>query len=277
MRSRSYAILGTGALGGYYGGRLANAGFDTHFLLRSDYEHVAQHGLRIDSWKGDFTLPRVNAYQSTGDMPRCDVVIIALKATDNHHLPELLPAVMKDDGVALLLQNGLGGEAFVGDIVGPQRVLGGLCFLCSNKIAPGHIHHLDYGKIVVGEHRADGQPGGVSERVSAIIDDLNAANIESEATEDLVLTRWKKLMWNVPFNGLCVLLRATTDHIIANEATRSLAKDLMHELIAGCRAAADRTIDPAFADTMIEHTEQMKPYKPSMMLDYENGRPMEVE
>ena len=147
---RSYAMLGTGALGGYYGGCLQKAGLDVHFLLRSDYNHVSQSGLVIESTDGDFTLSQVNAYQDVKDMPRCDVVAIALKTTQNYLLPDLLLPVLKDDGVVLVLQNGLGVEDAVAEIVSSHRVIGGMCFVCANKVAPGHIRHLDYKAISLG-------------------------------------------------------------------------------------------------------------------------------
>ena len=118
MLNRTYAILGTGALGGYYGACLQRAGLDVHFLLHSDYEHVCQHGLVIESPDGNFTLPHVNAYSNVAKMPPCDVVVVALKTTQNYLLPEMLPAVVKDDGVVLVLQNGLGIEEEVARIVG---------------------------------------------------------------------------------------------------------------------------------------------------------------
>lgn len=151
MSDRSYAIVGTGALGGFYGALLQKAGMDVHFLLHRDYQQVSKHGLVVDSKNGNFTLPHVNAYADVNKMPCCDVVVVALKTTQNHLLPKLLPNLVKDDGVVLVLQNGLGVEDEVATIVGDKRVMGGLCFLCSNKVKPGHIHHLDYGEIKLAE------------------------------------------------------------------------------------------------------------------------------
>ncbi|MDX2212220.1 MAG: putative 2-dehydropantoate 2-reductase [Oculatellaceae cyanobacterium bins.114] len=280
----SYAILGGGALGGFYGARLQQAGAEVHFLLRSDYEHVRQFGLVIDSPEGDFTLPQVNAYRTVEDMPRCDVVAIALKTTQNHLLPKLLPPVLKDDGVVLVLQNGLGVEANVAAIVGGDRVIGGLCFLCSNKIAPGHIHHLDYKKIDMGEYSADYAPVGITHRMQAIAQDFERAEIPIELAEDLFLARWKKLVWNIPFNGLSVVLNATTHEMMADDHTRSLAEQLMREVLAGaavCMQATtsggDRCIPEEFIHTMLDHTAKMKPYRTSMKIDYDEHRPLELE
>ena len=271
MSSRSYAIIGTGALGGFYGARLQHAGCEVHFLLNSDYDHVARHGLICDSIDGNFTLPRVNAYRDARDMPRCDVVAVCLKTTQNQLLPSILPHVLKDNGVVLMMQNGLGNEDEAAGIVGAERVIGGLCFLCSNKIAPGHIQHLDYGYIRFGEHH-----GGITDRLRAIAADFDRAGIKTHLSDDLRTARWQKLVWNIPYNGLSVVLNATTDRLMTHPHTRDLCEALMREVVADA-AAGGCPIPAGHVEKMLADTLKMKPYKTSMMLDHEAGRPMEVE
>jgi len=271
-----YAVVGTGALGGFYGARLQQGGAELHYLLHSDYAHVKQHGLVVESPDGNFTLPQVNAYHQVADMPACDVVIVALKTTQNHLLKDLLPPIVKPDGVVLVLQNGLGVEAEVAQIVGSDRVLGGLCFLCSNKVGPGHIHHLDYKKIAMGEYTSDNAPRGVSDRMKAIATDFEQAGIPIELAEDLVLARWKKLMWNIPFNGLSVVLNATTDAMMQDLYCRALATRLMEEVQQGA-ACQGRDVPDSFLHQMLDHTDAMKPYRTSMKIDYDEKRPLEVE
>jgi 2-dehydropantoate 2-reductase len=272
----SYAIIGAGALGGFYGARLHRAGMDVHFLLRSDHEHVRRHGLRVESKHGDFILPEVNAYGRVEDVPRCDVVLVALKTTQNHNLPALLPPVLKDDGFVLIIQNGLGMEDAVARIVGPQRVVGGLSFLCSNKVGPGHIRHLDYGAVAFAEYSPEGHPRGITDRLRALGGDFERAGIEVELIDDLILARWKKLVWNIPYSGLSVVLNATTDELMKNSATHELAVKLMREVVAGA-AAIGRTIPDTFIEKMLRDTDKMPPYRTSMKIDYESRRPMEVE
>ena len=272
----NYAIIGTGALGGYYGARLQQAGAEVHYLLRSDYDHVCQFGLVVESPDGDVKLPQVNAYRDVANMPPCDVVVVALKTTQNHLLPQLLPPVLKPNGVVLVLQNGLGVEAAVADVVGAKRVIGGLCFLCSNKVGAGHIRHLDYKKIEIGEYDITGQAKGVSDRMRAIATDFERAGIPIALAADLVLARWKKLMWNIPFNGLSVVLDATTAEMMLDDHARQLATDLMTEVVMGA-AGQGRQIPPGFQEEMLEHTAEMKPYRTSMKIDYDAARPLEVE
>jgi 2-dehydropantoate 2-reductase len=276
IMSFSYAIIGTGAVGGYYGACLQRSGAEVHFLLHSDFEQVRQNGLFIESKSGDFRLPRVHAYRLASDMPRCDVVIVALKTTQNRLLPELIPPAVKDSGCVLMLQNGLGVEDAAARLVGANRVCGGLSFICSTKTGPGHIHHLDYDQITLAEYSDDGQPKAVTRRLEQIAGDFRAAGIPVELSADLVLARWKKLVWNIPFNGLSVMLNATTDELLRAPPARALVEQLMSEVVSGA-ATLGRSIPDAFVEEMIARTRDMVPYRTSMKLDYDNHRPMEVE
>jgi 2-dehydropantoate 2-reductase len=276
MSHRTYAILGTGALGGFYGAKLQKSGLNVHFLLNNDYAHVAQHGLIVESKDGDFTLKSVKAYNDAAKMPRCDVVVIALKTTQNHLLPKMLPHVVKDDGVVLVLQNGLGIEQEVASIVTSARVIGGLCFLCSNKVAPGHIRHLDYGQITLSEYTEKYHPLGITDRMQQIRDDFGGAGIPILLASDLLLARWQKLVWNIPYNGLSVILNARTDELMANPYTRQLVENLMVEVLAGAKSC-DRIIRDSFIETMLDYTLKMKPYRTSMKIDFDEQRPLEVE
>ena len=276
MSKRSYAIIGTGAVGGFYGGRLARAGLDVHFLLRSDYEHVRANGLRVDSPEGDFHLATVNAYHRPENLPDVDVVLVAIKTTQNHLLGELLAPFAGRESVVVMFQNGLGVEQQAAAVVGPDRVMGGLCFLCSNKVGPGHIRHLDYGFVTLGEHAPGGGARGITDRMRAVGADLESAGIKIQLAEDLLGARWKKLVWNVPFNGLSVVLDATIDEIMADGDTLALAEELMHEVTAGARACG-RQIGDDFIEYMLALTREMKPYLTSMKIDCQRKRPMEVE
>ncbi|MEO8350219.1 MAG: 2-dehydropantoate 2-reductase [Chthoniobacteraceae bacterium] len=266
------AIVGSGAVGCYYGGMLAHAGFDVHFLLRSDLEAVRQHGLRIETQGRVVHLPNVNAAGEVHEIGACDVIIIALKATANEALETLLPPLMGEKAILLTLQNGLGNEAFLAERWGGWRVMGALCFVCLNRIAPGVIRHLDHGSISVGEYQGPPQP-----RTHAVVKAFQAAGIEAQAADDLALERWRKLLWNIPFNGLSIAAgSATVADILADDGMRNLARALMAETIEAARRLGHE-IPEAFADFQIERSYSMGPYKPSSLIDWELGRPVEVE
>lgn len=275
-RQPTFTIIGSGALGGYYGARLVHAGYEVHFLLHSDYEYVKQHGLKVMSKEGDFSIAEPNVYADVKDMPPSDVVVVGLKSTSNHLLGELLPPVLKADGVVLVLQNGYGIEDEVAEIVGTERVAGGLAFLCSNKVGPGHINHLDYGQIRFADYAPDQAIRGKTERIVNLAACFEQAGIPTVVEDDLVLARWKKLVWNIPYNGLSVVLQATTDKIMQNPETRELCYQLMKE-VSLAAGAYGRTIDEDFIQHMMTNTDKMVAYKPSMLLDYEARRPLEIQ
>lgn len=275
MKSKSYAVLGVGALGGLYGGMLAKAGFDVHFLLHSDYDHVRQYGLRVESPWGNFHLPQVQCYSAVSSMPQVDVVIVSWKTTVNHLLAAALPPLLKPDSMVLVLQNGWDIESEAAKVAGAERVLGGCCFLCSNKVGPGHIHHLDYGRIIFGEYSPK-LSGSITDRAAQIAADFTAAGIDIRADADLRSVRWRKLMWNIPFNGLAVALNATTDLLMADPHASRLCEELMRE-VRGAAGAHGYEIEERFIDKMLDDTRRMVPYASSMLLDYRLGKPMEIE
>lgn len=266
-----YGVIGTGALGGFYGGILAKAGQEVHFLFRSDFEHVCKNGLRVDSVNGDFYLPEVNAYQYSAKMPMCDVILVCLKTTGNHHLPGLIRPMLHPKSVVVLLQNGLGLEDDLSAQLPGLAIAGGLAFICSNKVGPGHIHHLDLGRLILGSFNLPD-----SEILKQIVGDFLVAGIHAELSPDLRFARWQKLVWNIPFNGMTVVLNTTTDLLMANEQTRELSKELMLEVIHGANACGV-PLKESLAQQMIDMTIKMKPYAPSMKLDYDHHRAMEIE
>ncbi|NET03837.1 MAG: putative 2-dehydropantoate 2-reductase [Merismopedia sp. SIO2A8] len=276
MINFSYTIVGTGAIGGFYGSRLQQAGGKVNFLLNSDYQYVSHNGLLVESPEGNFTLPQVNAYRDVSEIPPSDVVVVALKTTNNHLLSKLLPPLIKDTTIVLVLQNGLGIEEEVAKIVGTQRVIGGMCFICSNKIGPGHIRHLDYGTVTIAEYLPNYQPVGITQKMRQLAADFESAGIEVLLSEDLLLSRWQKLVWNIPYNGLSVVLDATTEQLMADEEMRSLIEQIMQEVVLGAKTC-NRLIPESFIEKMLVYTTKMKPYRTSMKIDYDLVRPLEIE
>lgn len=267
-----YGIIGVGGLGGFYGGRLALNGNDVHFLFHSDYAFVKENGLRVDSVLGDFILPKVNAYSSPNDMPECDVVFVCLKTTSNSLLKEILPPLLHKDTVVILIQNGLGIEADLAKEFPQLSIAGGLAFICSSKVGPGHVSHQDYGALNIGSYSCTNT--GILETV---VSDFKNAGVKAHLV-DLNSARWKKLIWNIPYNGMTVVLNGKTDELTTHPATRSLLREMMMEVIIASRVVGIKDyIADEVVDQMLEMTEKMTPYSPSMKLDYDFHRPLEIE
>jgi 2-dehydropantoate 2-reductase len=267
------AIIGSGALGLYYGAMLQRGGNDVRFLLRSDHDAIRERGLTVHSVAGDFHLPVVTGVRDPGELGECDLVIVALKTFANGRLPELVPPAVGEGTLVLTLQNGLGNEEALAAIVGGHRVLGGVAFLCANRLESGSVHHLGAGRILVGEYEEHDH-----RRVERVAEMFRQAGVECGAVEDLVRARWEKLVWNIPFNGLSALLQRPVDFLVSFAPLRALVRELMLEVVA---AAGTQTkngpLSGRYADAMIEFTEGMGPYQPSMMIDRRLGRQLELD
>lgn len=267
------AIIGSGAVGGYYGARLAQAGHDVHFLLRGDYDAVRRHGWVIQSCDGDFALTpdQFHAYNNPAQMPPADLVLVALKATANDQFQPLIAPILKEDTVILTLQNGLGNEEQLAQLFGSQRIIGGLAFVCLNRTDPGHIHHIDHGLIAIGEYQGPPTP-----RLRRLAEIFNTSLIRCRVLESLLCGRWEKLIWNIPFNGLGAALDLPTDRLLASPAGIDLVRDIMREVLAAARAAGAQLAD-GLIEQKIDHTRSMGTYRTSMQVDRQTGRPMELE
>ncbi len=267
-------IIGAGALGLYYGAMLQRAGNDVHFLLRRDFEAINSKGLKVYSINGNFTLPEMKCYQSATDIGKVDLVLIGLKTFSNRDIINLVLPLAGHETAILTLQNGLGNEDLLATAFNAEQVLGGIAFLCSNRGEPGEVHHLGEGRIRLGE-----LAGKKTERCQRIADLFCAAGVPCETSDDLTRIRWEKLVWNIPFNGLCALTGKTVTDLLHHPPTRQLVASMMHEVIAAANQQRIKTpidADP-FISRMLEMSAAMTGYQPSMMIDRIEGRPLELD
>ena len=263
------AIVGAGAVGGYYGARIAR-NHDVTFLMRRDLEAVRESGLQIISADGDFHLEDVKVAASTQEIGPVELAIVAIKTTANSVLQDLLSPLLHSNTILLTLQNGLGNEELLHRKFPGHPILGGLCFVCINRGEPGVIHHLAHGKVEMGEYTES----GVLEDVVRL---FAFSDIHVQSLPDIGLARWRKLVWNVPFNGLSIAGGGIdTQQILGNPVLTVRTRKLMREIIRVADALGYE-IDPKFAEVNVENTRQMGPYKPSSLIDFLEGQAVEVE
>lgn len=266
------AIIGAGAVGLYYGARLAAAGEDVKFLLRSDYDVALRDGIRLESVAGDLHLRDVQAFRHASEIGPVDLVIVAWKATANSGLAEVLRPLLHEGTQVLTLQNGLGNCERIAAITGPERVLGGLCFVCLNRISPGYVRHTAGGRVSVGEFVEDDRG-----RAGEIVRRFAAAGLPVDAAKSLAQAQWTKLVWNIPFNGLAIAEGGvTTDRLLADREIEAEIRALMAEVIGAARAQG-LGLDEGLIDLNVERTRPMGPYRPSSMIDYVEGREVEYD
>lgn len=284
------AVVGSGAVGSYYGAKLCKTGAEVHFLIRSDWEAFAQNGVRIISDEGNVTAhPQLALVPE--EVGEVDLVIVALKTTANHRFEELIGPLVGSHTVIVTLQNGLGNEAKLADLFGAERIIGGLCFVCLHRIEPGVVHHFAFGKITLGELASLPQ-----ERTHEIARFFRNAGIQVQVTDNLERARWEKLIWNIPFNGLGVASAAgfdaimggeipeafnswdtfATDQLLDDPKWEALVREVMDELISIARELGIN-VSATLADQQINLTREMGHYRPSTLVDFEAGKPLELK
>ncbi len=274
----SIAVIGAGAVGSYYGGRLAEAGHDVRFLLRRDLQAVRAKGLRVTSPQGDFHLTDVQCAATPDELGQVDWVVCSLKATAMESARELVAPCVGPDTRVLALMNGLGVEERFAEWFGAERVFGGMAFVCINRGEPGVIHHLEYGRVSLG-HALD------DTRQNAELDALlRSGNIETVVAPNLRYARWEKLCWNVPFNGLSVAGGGIgTKTILGDPELRRTAERAMREVVMAGNAdlaaheSDSRLDEEEVVSRMFGLTETMGDYRTSMVIDYLHGNELEVE
>lgn len=285
------AVVGCGALGSFYGARLGRDGHEAHFLLRSDYEVVREKGVQIRSPEGDFRF-QPKCAKDPEEIGVADLVLIGLKTTANHQFRNLVPPLVGRETIVLTLQNGLGNEAALAKLLPTHRIMGGLCFVCLNRTAPGTVEHIAHGRIVLGEHER--LPVNRTQDVAKM---FRSAGIPCTVTDDLERAHWEKLIWNVPFNGLGVASTAgfeacvtgelppksersakclPTDQLLADENWARLVRDLMGEVVAAANALGF-DLEQDLIEKNIEATKVMEAYRASTLVDFERGCPLELE
>ncbi len=265
---KRFAIVGAGAVGSYYGGRLAEAGHDVRFLLRADFDTVRAKGLQVESCDGDFFLPKVQCAQTPADIGKVDIVIVAWKTTANSYYREVIEPMLHDDSQIITLQNGLGNVEALGELFGTERILGALCYVCINRIAPGVIRHTAGGKIEL---------GGDAQNLHELATLFQNAKIPCQVAENLQTSQWRKLVWNIPFNGLCITEGGIdTEALLQKDGSETRVRALMNEVLISARALGHE-IEEEFMDLQVKNTKFMGKYRPSSMIDYVEGRAVEIE
>ncbi|HME88152.1 MAG TPA: 2-dehydropantoate 2-reductase [Chthoniobacterales bacterium] len=265
-------IVGSGAIGTYYGAKLAHAGNDVHFLLRGDLTEVQRDGIFVRGQDENFRVTKINCYNSTEEISACDLVIVAVKATSNADLVDLVPPLLHEQTMLLTLQNGLGNDEFLAKHFGARRVLGGLCFIAIARKSRTAVARTAHGDIVLGEFGRKAE-----KRTHEIAEVLRHAKVACQVKNDLALERWRKLVWNIPFNGLSILAGGIdTAAIIGDNVLRQATLALMGEVIGAANKCGHALPNEAWRELM-KRTETMSGYKPSTLLDWEAGKPLEIE
>ena len=266
------AVVGAGAVGSWYGGLLALAGHEVHLHSRSTAGLLRQQGLMLEDPAGRRAAPIAGAHEDTVAIGKCDLVIVAIKSTANASLPRLVAPLVGPSTLLLTLQNGMGNAEALAAFHPTDRVAAGLCFVCINRMPDGNVRNM-----LPGHVRVASAKGGVGPTAELCAGLLAGAGVDCRAEASLDDVLWKKLCWNIPFNGLAIAAGGvTTDRVLSDRMLRQRALELMLE-VAAAASLCGHPFDRRHVDWQFKVTEGMGPYRPSSLIDYLEGRDVEID
>src|SRR5690349_6256349 len=267
-------IMGTGGVGGYYGGLLAQQGNEVTFIARGAHLDAIRHeGLKVKSIHGDFKVFPANASEDPSKVEPVDLVLFCVKTYNTDEAAEAIHPVIGPQTAVLSLQNGIDAAERIGKVVGMEHVIGGATWLSSAVEAPGVIKQISQSRrIGISELE-----GGQSERLQSIFEVLNSAGVTVEVSEDIQKILWTKFVFISAVSGFGSLTRLPMGDYRSVPETRSLLSGIMQEVEALARAQGI-LLDPDVVRKSLEFMDHAAPHiKPSMQLDVESGRRTELE
>jgi 2-dehydropantoate 2-reductase len=267
-------VMGTGAVGGFYGGKLACAGHDVTFVTRGEtLRTLRQDGLTVKSYQGDFRLDRVHATDRPGEAGVCDLALVCVKSYDTVTAARSMRPAVGPDTIILSLQNGVENEEQLERELGRGNVMGAMAYIGADVVSPGVVVHSVAGRLAFGER--NGQRTPEAERLEWVFLD---AGIDAQLSTNITVTLWDKLIWNAAFNAICTLSRHTVGEVLSHPQTHTLVRDTMLEVIAVAQAQG-LDLTESRADEHIEgsRTPAMSVFATSMAHDLARGKRLEYD
>lgn len=272
-----YLVVGTGAVGGYFGYVMVKGGLDVTFVSRGRIlERINEKGLTVIS---DGTEDTVQLNASEEPEGQFDVAIVSVKSHHTSSLIPLLQRVIPEGGTAITLQNGLGNEEKLANGLPGRTILGGIAYISADVPEPGKIIQIELAKMAFGPMNLGQVPGtsyeGMKETADRIATELVGAGMDAKALDDIAKRKWSKLVWNAAFNPLTAITGLGTGEAALDENTAWLAEQAMNEVIAVARAEGyDLEYD---IQDSIERTKKFTGGRTSMLQDLHNGKELELE
>ncbi len=265
------AVVGAGGVGGYFGGLLAKAGLDVFFLARGEHlKAIKKNGLKVESYRGDFDV-KMTASDDPAMIGLCDIVLFCVKSFDTESMAERIKPLVGQSTVIISFQNGVENEEIIGNVLGSEKVMGGVAFIGSRIKAPGVILHTAAGSMTFGELE-----GGTSERGRGLLKLFENAGIEAILSENIKKAMWQKMVWNCGFNAITALSGSSVSQLLSVAEARQVVKDAMDEVLSVAKGLGVALREDLPGKT-ITHTEKQGEIRTSMLVDLENGRKVEIE
>jgi 2-dehydropantoate 2-reductase len=264
--------MGAGAVGGYFGAKLAAAGHKVAFIARGKHlEALRRGGLRINSPGGALHIEDALFTDDPARTDTADLILLCVKSYDTELAAQALEPITREKIPILSLQNGIDNPEKIAQRFGEDRTIAGVVYVGAQLVAPGIVEHSSGGRIILGP-----LAGGRSQPAKEVHETLATSAIPCEISADIKSALWRKLLWNAPFCAISCLTRASVRSIVESESLSTLAMDCMEEVR---QAAQTCNVDlpPRLVDETFEFSKTLGDFKPSMLQDLQAGKPLEYE
>jgi 2-dehydropantoate 2-reductase len=266
------AVMGSGAVGGYFGGKLAAAGNEVAFIARGEHLAALQaSGLRVHSPNGDLAVRQAQFTEAPQRVGNVDLILFCVKSYDTESAAEAIGPMVSDRTIILSLQNGIDNPEKLARVYGQPKVLPAVVYVGAQLSAPGVITHSTGGRIIFGQ-----MDGGGGNQAKTLLQTLTAAGIPSELSAAIRQVQWTKLLWNAPFCAISCLNHSNMQQIVESESLTQLALDCMAEVQAAARTRGIELPRHLF-DEVLSFSRSLGEFKPSMLQDLEANKPLEYE
>ena len=268
-------LIGAGGVGVYFCGRAASGGAEVEVVVHSGFEAVKSHGYFVQSIAGDFNFRPSRVISTVAECTSdIDAIVLATKVLPEIDRVKLLeiPAGLPSHPPIVLMQNGIGIEEDIAAAFPENEIISVISYVGISRLSPDQIVHRGAGKLLLGKY--DSRDTVTADRIAGC---FRAGGIECTVTDDIALERWRKLLWNLPFNPVSVLAGGVNTAQMCDRAElEALCETLMQEVAATANAAGVH-ITGAMIREQIEYTRKFPAYKTSMLQDFASRRPMEVD
>lgn len=266
------AVIGAGAVGGYFGAKLALAGHEVSFIARGGHLRAMQeNGLSVRSFQGDVQVRQATFTDRVEHIGRVDLVLFCVKSYDTEEVAKSMAVLGEKLTAILSLQNGVDNPDKIARFYGAANTLAGVVYIGAQVLHPGTIMHSTGGRIIFGD-----LDGSFRERTEAVKRAFLSAGIPCETSNEIRRVLWRKLLWNAAFCAIACLTRTTVKNIVESESLTKLAVDCMAEVLEAAKIEGF-AFQPAVIDETLAFSKTVGDFKPSMLQDLEAGKPLEYE
>lgn len=267
------SIIGAGAVGGFFGAKLALAGLDVSFLARGkNLEFLKKYGLKFETEGKIYTIKDAIFTDNPKELGEPDYILFTVKSYDTKQTAEQIRSILGENTQVITPQNGINNDLILSEILGKEKVIPGMAKIGVSMPKPGWVKHMSLGILIIGEY-----DGLYTDRIKIFESIVKKAGIEFVASKNIQSDRWKKYIWNCTFNIICAITGFSVDKILQDEYLQQLCIDTMREILQIAKKENINLDEEEVMGSSLDLAKKLGHFKPSTLEDIEKGKPIELD